>query len=198
MKIEHIKHHELKTKKWSGGTTTQLIIYPKNSEYKKMDFLFRISTATIEVDQSDFTKLPGVSRKIMILDGKIHIEHKNHHSKDINKFEQDEFSGNWETRSFGKAIDFNLMTRNNTSGEIEAFILAKQKTLSLNPNCLCYTFYNFKGQNIININSHTLDINEGDVVLINSIKKDYELSILPKDKTEIILCKIYQNNKTTN
>lgn len=35
MIVEHIKASNLGTNNWSGGTTTQLAIYPKNAEYKK-------------------------------------------------------------------------------------------------------------------------------------------------------------------
>lgn len=66
MIIEHIKASDLITNNWSGGTTTQLAIYPKDAEYKKRNFLFRISTATVETKESEFTKLPGVSRKLIL------------------------------------------------------------------------------------------------------------------------------------
>lgn len=40
---------------WSGGKTTQLFIYPENSEYAKRNFLFRISSATVDCERSEFT-----------------------------------------------------------------------------------------------------------------------------------------------
>ena len=136
MKIEHIKASDLITSQWSGGTTTQLAIYPQNAEYKERNFQFRISTATVEAEESTFTKLPGVSRKLMILDGEIRIEHSDHHSKTLKKFEQDEFSGDWDTISFGKATDFNLMTISNAFGDIEAIPLEDSVADVIVSNCV--------------------------------------------------------------
>ena len=123
MIIKHIKASDLITTKWSGGTTTQLAIYPQDADYKKQNFQFRISTAMIEAKESTFTKLPGISRKLMILDGEIKIEHQNQYSKILKKFEQDSFEGDWDTKRYGKATDFNLMTTGSAKGEIEAVIL---------------------------------------------------------------------------
>ena len=41
--IEIIKSDAFKESKWSGGITTQLYIYPKDSDYQKRNFNFRIS-----------------------------------------------------------------------------------------------------------------------------------------------------------
>jgi len=61
--------HEQNTTLWSGGTTTQLCIYPYAATYTGRDFIFRISTATIESEESVFTKLPGYTRILMLLEG---------------------------------------------------------------------------------------------------------------------------------
>ena len=46
------------TTSWSGGTTTQLTIAPAGAVYADRDFLWRVSSATVELDESDFTALP--------------------------------------------------------------------------------------------------------------------------------------------
>ena len=71
MKLNLTKKKELQTSAWRGGTTTQLAIFPKEAVYKKLDFFFRISTATINVEESTFTNLPNVNRVIMILKGEL-------------------------------------------------------------------------------------------------------------------------------
>jgi len=105
-----ITSHYLQPVSWSGGTTTELFIFPLTSDYHKRNFQFRLSTATVEKDKSDFTRLIGISRKLMVLDGKITLNHKDHYSRQINKFDVDEFEGDWKTSSIGKCTDFNLMT----------------------------------------------------------------------------------------
>jgi len=37
-----------KTSNWSGGTTTQLFIYPPTAEYLQRNFIFRLSTASVK------------------------------------------------------------------------------------------------------------------------------------------------------
>ena len=44
---------------WSDGTTTQLLIAPEGAHYAARDFLWRVSSATVELDESDFTPLPA-------------------------------------------------------------------------------------------------------------------------------------------
>jgi environmental stress-induced protein Ves len=193
MKIEHIKSSELITNKWSGGTTTQLAIYPKEATYQERNFLFRISTATVESEESMFTKLPGVSRKIMILDGEIKIEHQNHYSKILKKFEQDSFEGDWDTKSFGKAIDFNLMTTGNTQGIIEAFSLNNSIELSLDSRVDFYIFYIYSGNVNFSIDNKKTFVNQGDLIQIYSENKANNLKLSTIKACEIILAKIRLN-----
>lgn len=190
MLIEHIKASDLNTTKWSGGTTTQLAIYPQYSEYKKQNFLFRISTATVETNESSFTKLSNVSRKLMILDGEIKIDHKNHHSKMIKKFEQDKFLGDWDTKSYGKAIDFNLMTKGKSTGEIEAITFDHFKTISLKTDFNYYGFYIFKGEINLSIQDKTINACKGDVISIYSENEIRAINLQTTHDCEIIVCKI--------
>lgn len=130
--MEIIPYEQAQTQSWSGGTTTELFIYPRHASYKKQDFDFRISTATVEVPSSTFTKLPGVRRILMVLQGTLELEHKGHHSTILEKFERDEFSGDWETTSGGIAEDFNLMIRAaDLNGYIRHIQLSKKSTIQL-------------------------------------------------------------------
>ena len=55
------------------------------------------------------------------------INHKNHYSKQLNKWDIDSFEGNWETSSIGKCTDFNLMTTGNTFGDLSLLKLIEGK-----------------------------------------------------------------------
>jgi len=129
MSYSIITADKFNTINWSGGTSTQLYIYPETSAYSLRNFDFRLSTAKVEVDKSDFTPLPSVSRKIMILDGEIEIAHKNHYTKKLKEFDIDEFEGEWQTSSVGVCTDFNLMTRGKTEGELSSLTLLKEQTI---------------------------------------------------------------------
>jgi len=108
-----------RTTAWAGGTTSELYIYPENSFYAERNFSFRISTASIEADESIFTKLPGIKRHLMLLEGDLILTHEEHHRITLSPLEKDFFMGDWTTRSEGKCIDFNLMTADGYAGTLE-------------------------------------------------------------------------------
>jgi environmental stress-induced protein Ves len=190
MIIEHIKAPDLITTKWSGGTTTQLAIFPKEATYNDRNFLFRISTATVEAEESTFTKLPGISRKLMILDGEIKIEHQNRYSKTLKKFEQDSFEGDWDTKSYGQAVDFNLMTTGNTKSEIETIILNKNKDFRFNVDTDFYVFFVYSGKVNVSFMHKIYELNCKDVLLLIPENKEKDFKLLTKENCEVVLSKI--------
>ncbi len=111
MKTNIIPSSSWKTTNWSGGTTSELLILPKEAEFKKGNYDLRISIATVEVEESTFTALPDVNRILTILNGELELIHEGHHSIVLKQYEQDSFLGDWNTRSIGKVRDFNVMTK---------------------------------------------------------------------------------------
>ena len=75
VELLHKKDH--KTTEWSGGLTTELSIAPEGSVYADRDFMWRLSSATVELEESDFTSLPDYDRIIMTLKGDISLSHNN-------------------------------------------------------------------------------------------------------------------------
>ena len=59
--------------KWSGGETSEYAIYPESAKYIDRDFIWRLSSASVDVEESVFTKLPDYDRILMVLEGIIHI-----------------------------------------------------------------------------------------------------------------------------
>ena len=96
-------------KTWANGTTTELVKYPLDSDFLKRDFIFRISTATVEAEESTFSDFSGLTRILMILEGSLTLIHEGRYQKDLNPYDQDTFDGSWSTRSIGKVRDFNVM-----------------------------------------------------------------------------------------
>lgn len=129
--VKLIRKDQFKTSVWSGGTTTQLAIYPKDALYSERNFKWRLSSAKVEEEESVFTLLPGINRIIMILDGKLILEHEGHHSCILKPFEIDSFSGSWKTKSYGKVTDFNLMMSAECEGELEEVHLEKGKSKTI-------------------------------------------------------------------
>lgn len=152
MKTTHIPASTFKTNVWSGGKTTELFIYPPTTKYAQRDFDFRLSTATVEVENSDFTPLPGYRRKLMVLDGATKLMHENQHEILLNKLDVDTFLGDWKTTSAGKCTDFNVMTAGALKSTLSALRTEKNNATiyQTHKNCTWLFIYVFAGEIIIN------------------------------------------------
>ena len=102
------------TTSWSGGTTTQLAIAPEGAVYADRDFLWRLSSATVELDHSDFTPLPDYNRFLAVLDGEIKLKIDAAEPFQLAPGRVVEFDGGVPVESWGRCVDFNLMVRKGT------------------------------------------------------------------------------------
>jgi len=103
---------------WASGTSTEIFIYPSDGNFAERDFTFRISTATVEAEESTFTFFEGITRHLMILKGELELIHENRYTKHLKPYDQDTFSGEWPTHARGKVTDFNLMLKNGAEGSL--------------------------------------------------------------------------------
>jgi environmental stress-induced protein Ves len=194
MNIVHVKKIQLTSSEWSGGTTTQLFIYPPAAEYSKRNFIFRISTATVEAEESVFTILPGIKRKLMVLDGSLHIAHKNKYSKHLNKFEQDEFDGGWETNAVGKVTDFNLMLAENKGGRVKAlFFKSGEKSEIEFTNTNYVGIYFYKGSAEIICAGKKFNAEQGDFLSMENYSPQDKIIIKANVDCEIIIANVLVN-----
>ena len=121
--------------RWSGGTTTQLAIWPPEAKYADRDFLWRISSATVDLEESDFTPLPDYDRLIATLEGEIVLTHNGGAPLTFRPLEVHAFSGADATHSRGRCRDFNLMLRRGkVTGSMEALRLT-ENAISLPMDC---------------------------------------------------------------
>ena len=128
MKQTYYPAQHYQAKAWANGTTTELVKYPTESDFLKRDFIFRISTATVEAEESTFSDFSGLTRILMILEGSLTLIHEGRYQKDLNPYDQDTFDGSWSTRSIGKVRDFNVMFNEQAKGELRAFQLQSEQT----------------------------------------------------------------------
>ncbi len=129
--MKHIKLSEATLKNWSGGTTRELLIYPKGSSFADGNFELRISIATVEQDETVFTPLSGTHRTLLVLEGTQLLEHQGAHTSDLKALDQDSFSGNWTTNCRGKSTNFNVMTKSYKRAEIVVKSFNKNEILSI-------------------------------------------------------------------
>lgn len=171
--IDIITKADQKTSNWSGGTTTELAIYPKDAQYSHKNFNWRLSSAKVELEESTFTSLPGIWRYIMVIEGEMDLEHAGHHSTHLVPYEKDSFSGGWTTKSRGRVIDFNLMVANGYKGKVEGLNVIDVTSIEesylydyhIN---ITQAFYCTYGKVEIEIDeTRKITIAEGDMTLIN-------------------------------
>ena len=175
-----------------GGTTTQLGIYPAGTEYTKFNFLFRLSTATVEVEESTFTFMPGVTRHLMILEGHLRIDHKGRYKKELPKFGYDVFDGEWPTTAKGKVTDFNLMVREKASGKLQAIALRdrQEETITCRGKVSHSCFYVLTGSVRIISGPHSCELKTGDCVLCDHERESQILHMQATAYTELIAATI--------
>ncbi|MBP3758957.1 MAG: HutD family protein [Firmicutes bacterium] len=113
------KEKDFSVSNWSGGKTKELAIFPADSKYADREFIYRLSSATVDLDESDFTMLPDYDRVLMVLQGSTVLTYNGKKTVHLDELEQDSFDGAWETKSYGRITDFNLMTRKGCAGKVD-------------------------------------------------------------------------------
>ena len=199
MNISVFNPTHFSTTNWSGGSTTQLYISPANASYAERNFDFRISSAKVEVPESTFTALPGVNRKLMVLEGEITLNHslsrlfigKNQHSKTLQKFEVDTFNGDWKTTAIGTCTDFNLMTRGGLLSDLSSLQVATNHTIHLKVEEHWKTLLLFvlKGSISIEINNKLHLLKKDNLMVLNNLNK-FSFPLYANKHSEVIVSKI--------
>ncbi|MGP7816955.1 HutD/Ves family protein [Niallia sp. 01092] len=195
--VRTIKKEDQTINLWTGGTTTELAIFPENTDYYKQNFLWRLSVATIDEEESLFTSLPGVQRITMIINGEMHLEHAGHYRKFLKPFDQDTYKGEWTTRSKGKVKDFNIMLRNNYQAEMETINLeaGTQRVFNLKNKSsfdkVTDFVYCIQSKVRIRISEEKpLVLQEGDLLLINrNVKEEWNIDLYNQGNEKLTLIK---------
>lgn len=117
-----IKNNQGNISKWGGGTTREMFIYPQNSTLENRDFIFRISSATININHSVFTDFNGFKRYIIPLNGELQIKHENSTNILLKTNTLYIFDGGRETESMHtneQLQDFNIIVNKNYESDIK-------------------------------------------------------------------------------
>ena len=104
---------------WKGGKTEQLCIVPENASLQERNFDLRISSATIDLERSEFSDFRGYRRYLMKLEGDITllIDDK---TINIKRDEAFEFMGDEKVISLSKepSRDFNVIIKKDKKADI--------------------------------------------------------------------------------
>ena len=172
IELQHLKQTDYAVSTWKGGTTKQIAIYPPNALYAEHNFLWRVSSATVESDESTFTNLPDYDRQIATLDTGICLSHDGIEYTALKPFEVYSFDGGVVTHAKGHCIDFNLMLRKERAfGKIRALRLDGAQRISLlednridnmRKSIICYCV---KGEAKLSVNEQSMLLHAGESAL---------------------------------
>lgn len=180
MQIKIYPSKGLSTSTWAGGSTTELWIWPENGNYASRDFQARISSATVRLEESDFSALPGVVRYITPLSGGFTLSHPNGRAITMSPLDEPYcFDGGAATHCFGKATDFNLMLKG-ISGSMT--VTGGQLTVDSGICCV----YPVDGENVT-VNGKALSVEPGGLAVIHLEKNERAAIELKK----AIVCRIF-------
>ena len=161
MNISILSKKDSKASVWSGGLTYEYMIYPETANYADRNFVFRISSATIEQEPSEFTKFKGYYRYLVMLDNELHIE-VNKEKKVYEKYEIMEFNSDDEVTSYTKGLDFNWMVS-------EKISYHKLEVTNGNQNCNAQIILLFSlDPTVITINEKSYYLEPHDLLFIEN------------------------------
>lgn len=175
---------------WSGGTTTQICIFPQDSKYTDRQFLWRISSAAVELAESDFTPLPDYERLISTLRGTIVLSHDGNAPVCLQPYQVHRFSGGAKTHCVGTCTDFNLMLRRGRAdGLMQAIELKnRSETLPVLPQAEALAAYCAEGCCQIRTGETVLTLSTGDAVIGNAA---LDLTVRA-EHAELMLCQMWR------
>jgi len=180
------------TSQWSGGSSTQLYIFPTNASYTARNFDLRISTAKVEVEESTFTALPGIHRKLMILEGEINIIHEGQYSKQLKAFDVDSFSGDWKTSAIGSCTDFNVMTTGLKQSELYHLAMGATNSYQLKPKTKCNSLFLYATSGTIHLQLMNVIyiLETGNLMVIENLSIS-SIAINSKEDFGLVVVEIY-------
>ena len=99
MNVRKRSAKDYRVSRWSGGETREFLLFPEGASYAGRDFLWRVSSATVELAESDFTPLPDYRRYLTPLSGALKLSQDGGPFRTLGALEVLEFDGGAETKS---------------------------------------------------------------------------------------------------
>ncbi len=120
IRVEKYKTSDYQETSWSGGRTTQLYLFPAQSSYGERNFQFRLSTASMDTEQSTFTSLPSYHRILLSLDQTIVLQDMSSEEQvTLAPYHIHRFEGEQSIQCVGKAQDFNIIFDDSIQADLQ-------------------------------------------------------------------------------
>lgn len=170
-----LRANDFQVSDWSGGKTKQLYLSPPTGHYGKREFDYRLSTATVEVAESEFSDLSGFHRILMSLDHPLRLLNDSRQEETVlDPFTPYFFEGSDSITSRGTCTDFNLIYSNHYQGQMIA-VSNKQVLIRDEEIQFIYALTNLT---VIGDNFPPLDIEEGNFLIVENETQETELHIM--------------------
>ncbi|MCB0737659.1 MAG: HutD family protein [Bacteroidetes bacterium] len=169
-------YKDFKTAKWSGGTTTELFIYPPTANFKKGDYSLRLSLATIDKSETVFTPKPDVERHLMVLNGPISLSHNNKDYELFAPFRVSKFKGDDLTKSKGIGRVLNLMFKQTCQGQLEMVSLAENQNLLINQENNKTLLFSINGNLLVKHANHQTELNANQLAELTNLSTEIKAS----------------------
>lgn len=164
MDYKIVRKENQKERLWTGGVSKELYIYPDASTINS-PFNFRVSTASINPGEYNFTSFKGYKRLLILLSGsiKLEVDGRDYYLKPLSHIF---FSGDSHTSSLADemSIDFNLIFRENINLLDFKIIETGFSGNSLSSKAI-NIFYNLEDNRHVRVNNNEYTLGKEDTLI---------------------------------
>ena len=173
--ITLLKSSDFQVSNWSGGKTKQLYLSPPTGHYGKRDFDYRLSTATVELAESQFSDLSGFHRILMSLDHALHLHNASRQEETVlAPFTPYVFEGSDSITSRGTCTDFNLIYSDHYQGQMIA--ISNDQELSRDDEI--QFIYAIEDLTVTGTNLPSLNLEAEQLLIVEKETQETELQIM--------------------
>ena len=173
--ITLLRANDFQVSDWSGGKTKQLYLSPPTGHYGKRDFDYRLSTATVEAAESEFSDLSGFHRILMSLDHTLHLHNASRQEETVlAPFTPYFFEGSDSITSRGTCTDFNLIYSDHYQGQM----LAISDREELSQDEAIQFIYALSDLRVTGTDLPSLNLETGQLLIVEKEAQETELQIM--------------------
>ena len=173
--ITLLKSNDFQVSDWSGGKTKQLYLFPPTGHYGKREFDYRLSTATVELAESQFSDLSGFHRILMSLDHTLHLHNASRQEETVlAPFTPYFFEGSDSITSRGTCTDFNLIYSDHYQGQM----LAISDGQELSRDEAIQFIYVLSDLMVTGTDLSSLNLKAGQLLIVEKETQETELQIM--------------------
>ena len=173
--ITLLSANDFQVSDWSGGKTKQLYLSPPTGHYGKRDFDYRLSTATVELAESQFSDLSSFHRILMSLDHTLHLHNASRQEETVlAPFTPYFFEGSDSITSRGTCTDFNLIYSDHYQGQM----LAISDREELSQDEAIQFIYALSDLMVTGTGLPSLNLETGQLLIVEKEAQETELQIM--------------------